>query len=186
MTTVEKNRMEAFSDGVLAIIITIMVLELGLPSGDGFENLLELQHIIRSYVLSFMFVAIYWVNHHLILHDVERVNVKILWCNIAWLLVMSFTPFGTAWVGAYPSSWLPETLYFAGMFLAAVTFHLMYYLIACETGKKDEFKLGPRNIISLVTYFLATVIGWACPIVTYIVVAIVTCWWIIPEKKTAQ
>ena len=88
----EKNRLEAFSDGVIAIIITIMVLELKLPEGDGIGDLLKIGPTLIAYLLSFMFVAIYWVNHHLIFHDAERINVKILWCNIAWLFVMSFIP----------------------------------------------------------------------------------------------
>ena len=108
--------MEAFSDGVLAIIITIMILELKMPGGSGVEDLLALGPTILAYVLSFFFIAIYWVNHHLILHDVTNVNRKILWCNIGWLFVMSFIPFGTAWVGSYPDSWTPVTLYFADMF----------------------------------------------------------------------
>ena len=92
----EKNRLEAFSDGVLAIIITIMILELKQPTGDSLKDLFELAPVIMAYALSFMFIAIYWVNHHLIFHSAERINVRILWCNIAWLFVMSFIPFGTA------------------------------------------------------------------------------------------
>ena len=179
----DKGRLEAFSDGVLAIIITIMVLALGTPAGDGFEDLLELWPITLSYLISFLFVAIYWVNHHRIFNDAGLVNTPILWCNMAWLLVMSFIPFATSWVGSYPTSWLPVTLYFADMLLAAITFHLMYYLIECEAGKKQEFRLSPRNIISLATYALATALGWLCPIVAYVIVAAVTCWWMVPEKK---
>ena len=93
----EKNRLEAFSDGVLAIIITIMILELSQPAGDKLKDLLELGPTILAYILSFLFIAIYWVNHHLIFHGAERINVKILWCNIAWLFVMSFIPFATAY-----------------------------------------------------------------------------------------
>lgn len=94
----EKNRLEAFSDGVLAIIITIMILELSQPAGDKLKDLLALGPTLIAYILSFLFIAIYWVNHHMIFHGVERINVKILWCNIAWLFVMSFIPFATAWV----------------------------------------------------------------------------------------
>ncbi len=181
----EKNRLEAFSDGVLAIIITIMVLELSRPAGDGLSDLLELAPTICSYVLSFAFVAIYWVNHHLILHDAETVNIGILWCNMVWLLVMSFIPFCTSWVGTYPMSWTPVSLYFADMAAAAITFHLMHYLIACEAGQRETFHLSMRSDISLVVYVLAAMIGGACPIVAYIAVAIVTCWWIFPEKRSA-
>lgn len=176
----ERNRLEAFSDGVLAIVITIMVLELGLPAGDGVADLLELGPTLVAYLLSFLFVAIYWVNHHLILLKAERINVKILWCNIAWLFVMSFCPFGTAWVGSYPTSWAPVTFYFAGMALASITFHIMYWLIAHENG--DEFKLSVRSIVSLVVYIAAAVFGWLCPVAGLVAVALVSCWWIVPER----
>lgn len=182
----EKNRLEAFSDGVLAIIITIMVLELKQPAGDSVEDLLELAPTILSYLLSFAFVAIYWINHHMILHDAETVNVGILWCNIVWLLVMSFIPFTTAWVGAHPMSWAPVSLYFLDMWLAAVTFHLMYYLIVCEAGVRNEFNLSLRSDISLLAYLMAAVLGGFCPPVAYAVVALVTCWWIIPEKTISE
>ena len=145
----EKNRLEAFSDGVLAIIITIMILELKQPVSDGMKDLLALAPTLLAYLLSFMFIAIYWVNHHLIFHNAERINVKILWCNIAWLFVMSFIPFATAWVGSYPTSWAPMSVYFLDMTLACFTFHLMYYLIIRENGEK--FRLGLRNIVSIIT-----------------------------------
>ena len=179
----EKNRLEAFSDGVLAIIITIMILELDLPKGDSVSDLLKLTPVLLAYLLSFVFLAIYWVNHHLIFQKTECINVKILWCNIAWLFAMSFIPFATAWVGIYPLSRIPLSLYFADMSLASITFHLMYYLIICESGDKKAFKLSIRSIISLITYFAAALLGGFCPIAAYIVVAVVSCWWIVPEKE---
>ena len=178
----EKNRLEAFSDGVLAIIITIMVLELRQPEGGALADLMALKPILLSYTLSFVFIAIYWINHHIIFQKADTINVKILWCNIAWLFTMSFIPFATAWSGTYPTEWAPLSLYFADMSLASITFHQMYYLIACEGGRKNEFRLNARNIISLVTYFLAAVIGGFFPLLAYIAVAIVTCWWIVPAK----
>lgn len=177
----EKNRLEAFSDGVLAIIITIMILELKQPEGDGLSDFLALAPTLLAYLLSFVFVAIYWVNHHLIFHQAERINVKILWCNIAWLFAMSFIPFGTAWVGSYPTSWAPLAIYFADMSLACITFHLMCWLISHENDVK--FRLGVRNIVSLITYAGAAMFGGFCPSAAFIIVAAVSCWWIIPEKK---
>ena len=176
----EKNRLEAFSDGVLAIIITIMILELKLPESDGLSDFLALWPILLAYLLSFAFIAIYWVNHHLIFHDTAKINLGILWCNIAWLFVMSFIPFATAWVGLHPTSWAPLAIYFADMSLASITFHLMYYLIIKQNGQK--FTLGLRSIISLITYFLAACLGGFCPVAAFIIVAAVSCWWIFPEK----
>ena len=177
----EKNRLEAFSDGVLAIIITIMVLELQLPSGDSWHDIGALWPILLAYLISFLFLAIYWVNHHLIFQMAKTINVKILWCNIAWLFVLSFIPFATAWVGLYPRSYVPLCLYFADMFLASVAFHLMVYLITKEKGEK--LVLGVKSYISLGTYFLAAVLGGFCPSVAFVAVAAVSCWWIFPEKK---
>ena len=145
----EKNRLEAFSDGVIAIIITIMVLELKQPVGDRLKDLSALIPTLLAYFLSFMFIAIYWVNHHLMFQRANKINLKILWCNIIWMFVMSFIPFTTAWVGTYPTSWAPLAIYFLDMTLASITFHLMYYLIIKENGEK--FYLTPRGIISLLT-----------------------------------
>lgn len=176
----EKNRLEAFSDGVLAIIITIMILELKLPPGDGWIDFWALWPTLVAYLISFLFIAIYWVNHHLIFHDARTINLGILWCNIAWLFAMSFIPFATAWVGSFPSSPAPLAVYFADMSLACVTFHLMYYGIRRANGK--PFRLSARNVISLATYFLAACLGWLCPVAAYAIVSAVSCWWIIPEK----
>ncbi|MBQ1554122.1 MAG: DUF1211 domain-containing protein [Clostridia bacterium] len=126
-----------------------MILELKQPASDGMKDLLALTPTLLAYLLSFVFIAIYWVNHHLIFHNAERINVKILWCNIAWMFVMSFIPFATAWVGSYPTSWAPMSIYFLDMTLACFTFHLMYYLIIRENGEK--FRLGLRNIVSIIT-----------------------------------
>ena len=145
----EKNRLEAFSDGVLAIIITIMILELKQPVGDKIRDLAALAPTLLAYLLSYLFIAIYWVNHHLIFQKAKGINIKILWCNIAWLFTMSFIPFATAWVGSYPKSWVPLSLYFADMFLASVTFHLMYAWILRESGGQ-KLRLGPRSVASLV------------------------------------
>ena len=179
----ETNRLEAFSDGVLAIIITIMILELKLPEGDGIKDILALAPTLLAYLLSFVFIAIYWINHHQTFHDTEQVNVKILWCNIAWLFTMSFIPFATAWVGNYPTSWVPLSVYFADMALASITFHIMYYLIYKESGSKEKFRLDARSIISLITYTAAAGLGGFCPIAAFIIVAAVSLWWIVPAKK---
>ena len=158
-----------------------MILELKQPVSDSMQDLLALGPTLLAYLLSFLFIAIYWVNHHLIFQKAEKINVGILWCNIAWLFVMSFIPFATAWVGTYPMSWAPLFVYFADMSLASIAFHLMAWLIARENG--EAFKLSTRNIVSLITYFAAAMLGGLCPIAAYIVVALVTCWWIIPEKN---
>lgn len=179
----EKSRLEAFSDGVLAIIITIMILELKQPASDALKDFLKLTPTLLAYLLSYVFIAIYWVNHHQIFHDAEQVNVKILWCNIAWLFTMSFIPFGTAWVGTYPKSFAPLCIYFADMAFACIMFHIMCYLIFKEHNSGQKFRLGPRNIISLITYISAALLGGFCPIAAFIIVTAVSLWWIVPQKK---
>ena len=119
-------------------------------------------------------------------HQVQQVNYPILWCNIAWLFVMSFIPFATAWIGTHPTSFAPVCLYFADLLLACLSFHLMAYLIARGNGTAKQFKLSPRNIVSIITYTLAAVFGGFCPVAAYIVVALVTCWWIFPEKQKEE
>ena len=176
-----KNRLEAFSDGVLAIIITIMVLELTLPAGGGIKDFGAILPQILTYVLSFFFVAIYWVNHHMVFTISGTVNLKILWTNIIWLFVISLIPFTTAWVGKYPTSWAPLSVYFADMALACITFHIMYAFILQEKGEKVRFDI--RNIASLVVYTLAAGLGGFCPIAAFILVAIVSLWWVIPIRK---
>ena len=177
-----KNRLEAFSDGGLAIIITIMVLELGQPKGDKLSDLAQLFPTLLGYLLSFFFIAIYWINHHNTLHNVEKVNYKILWCNIIWLFIMSFIPFATVWVGSHPTSFLPISFYFGDMAFASIAFHFMYYFILEENGEKKNFKLDLRSILSLITYSLAAMLGGFCPLVAYIVVALVSLWWAFPTK----
>lgn len=179
-----KNRLEAFSDGVLAIIITIMVLEFALPAGDTFRDFWTLAPLLRSYAISYLFIATYWVNHHLTFQHIDRVNTKILWCNIVWLFVMSFIPFVTAWAGKYPSSWAPLVIYFADMLLASITFHVMYYFIAKEHGEK--FRLDARSIASLAVYSLATGLCGFCPVAAFVAVTLINVWWIIPYKKRAK
>ena len=180
----EKNRLEAFSDGVLAIIITIMILELRQPAGDSLKDLLALGPTLLAYLLSFLFISIYWINHHHIFRIAEQINVKILWCNIAWLFFMSFIPFATAWIGTYPASRVPIGLYFADMFLASVSFLLMYGLILRERGERFEWTL--RGALSPVIYFLAAALGPMCPVAAYIAVAAVSFWWIFPERARGK
>lgn len=168
---------------MLAIVITIMVLELKQPVGDSFKDLLQIWPTLMAYILSFMFVATYWVNHHLLFQKVECINLKILWCNIAWLFVMLLIPFTTSWVGSHPTGKAPLSIYFADMALAAITFHLMYFLIAKERDQKLTFRVGFRNYASLAAYILVAVLSAFFPIAAYIIVGAITIWWIFPQRK---
>ena len=160
-----------------------MVLELKEPAGERFADLIQIWPTLLAYILSFLFVATFWVNHHMLFQNVERINLKVLWCNIAWLFVMSLIPFTTAWVGSHPTSQIPLMFYFGDMALAAITFHLMYYLLAKEQGQEMAYRQSARNYVSLAAYVLVTVLAGFCPIAAYIIVAVVTILWIIPQKK---
>jgi len=119
------GRLEAFSDGVLAILITIMVLELKLPHGSDLEALREMGPVLCAYVLSFIFIGIYWNNHHHMLHTVEQVSGGILWANLHLLFWLSLVPFGTDWMGEHPRAPLPTALYGVVLFACGVAYLIL-------------------------------------------------------------
>ena len=130
----EKNRLEAFSDGVLAIIITIMVLELKVPHGSDWAAIEPLLPVFLSYVLSFIYLGIYWNNHHHLLKAAHHVNGRILWANLHLLFWLSLFPFATAWMGENHFSPLPSALYGAVLLLAAIAYYILQTLIVAEAG----------------------------------------------------
>src|SRR6478609_7294843 len=130
-----KTRLEAFSDGVLAIIITIMVLEIKVPHGADFESLFKLFPVFLSYVLSFIYIGIYWNNHHHMLHSMNRVNGKILWANLHLLFWLSLIPFATGWMGDNYSAPLPAALYGVALLMPAIAYYLLQTLIIGLHGR---------------------------------------------------
>ena len=129
-----KSRLEAFSDGVLAIIITIMVLELKVPHGESLADLAPLLPVFLSYVLSFVYIGIYWNNHHHMLHAASRVNGAILWANQLLLFWLSLVPFVTAWMGENHFAPVPVALYGVVLFLAAVSYTILARALAAHHG----------------------------------------------------
>ena len=140
-----KARLEAFSDGVLAIIITIMVLELKVPHEPTLHALLELTPIFISYVLSFFFVAVYWANHHHLFQAVKTVNTKIIWANMGLLLILSLVPFCTAWVGESGFEKLPMALYCVNVLVAAFASWLLQIAIGSTPGHSEELIKSLKN-----------------------------------------
>jgi uncharacterized membrane protein len=130
-----KNRLEAFSDGVLAIIITIMVLEFKVPNDTTFEALLPLFHKFLSYVLSFIYVGIYWNNHHHMMHTVKYVNGNILWANLHLLFWLSLIPFATAWIGEHHFAPFPMMLYGMILLMNAIAYFILQTFILKHHGK---------------------------------------------------
>src|SRR5512144_881438 len=135
-----KGRMEAFSDGVIAILITIMVLELKAPHGTDASALLPLVPALLTYALSFAYLGIYWNNHHHMLHMVDRVNGKILWANLHLLFWLSLIPFATGWMGENHYAALPTALYGAVLLLAAIAYLVLQQLIIASQGPDSILK----------------------------------------------
>src|SRR5216110_3089810 len=134
----EKGRLEAFSDGVIAILITVMVLELRVPQGIDWEALRPILPTLLSYVLSFIFLGIYWNNHHHMLQTVHRVNGKILWANLHLLFWLSLVPFVTNWTGQYNFAALPTALYGGVLIMAAVAYTILQGCIIRLEGAESK------------------------------------------------
>src|SRR5499426_3327372 len=124
-----KGRLEAFSDGVIAIIITIMVLEMKVPHGESLESLLPLVPIFLSYVLSFVYVGIYWNNHHHMLHACRKISGSVLWANLHLLFWLSLFPFATGWMGENHFSSIPSALYGVVLLMAAIAYWVLQQTI---------------------------------------------------------
>lgn len=180
----DKSRLESFSDSVLATLLTVMILQVGIPLGDEVSDFLSFSPIFMGYLTSFLFIAIYWVNHHLLFQFVRQVNVKILWCNIAWIFMMSFIPFATAWMGSYLDSPLPLVFYFADLLLIFLVFHLMIFLVSRENG--EPFRPQLRSIVSLIVHIVTVAIAAFVPYVPFTLMIVLGIWWIIPQKMLAE
>src|SRR5262245_20309131 len=182
-----KTRLEAFSDGVLAIIITIMVLELKIPHGTDWADLKPLLPVFLSYVLSFIYLGIYWNNHHHLLQATRRVNGKILWANLHLLFWLSLVPFATGWMGENHFAPLPTALYGVMLLCAALAYELLQYLIikhhgsdhvlASAVGRDRKGKMSLAFYLAAIP--LAFVNQWIAGML-YIVVAAI---WLIPDKR---
>ena len=181
------DRMAAFSDGVLAIVITIMVLELGIPQGTDLAALKSLLPVLLSYVLSFIYVGIYWNNHHHLLHAVERVNGTVLWANMHLLFWLTLVPFATAWMGENHFAAVPTALYGTVLLFAAIAFYILAHRLIALHGSESTLAraIGSdfKNRISVVIYAAAIPLAFVRPWIAdalYVGVAII---WLIPDRR---
>jgi len=183
-----KTRLEAFSDGVIAIIITIMVLELKVPHGSDWESLLPLLPVFLSYVLSFVYLGIYWNNHHHMLHTVQRVSGGILWANLHLLFWLSLVPFVTGWMGENHFAALPTALYGVVLLMAAVAYWILQNIIIAASGGKESLlakAIGHdrKGKVSPLLYAIAIPAAfwnqWLSDAV-YVLVAII---WLVPDQR---
>ncbi len=182
-----KGRLEAFSDGVLAIVITIMVLEMKVPHGDSLDALKPLLPIWISYILSFVNVGIYWHNHHHMLHAAKHVNGKILWANTHLLFWLSMFPFVTGWMGENHFSQWPVILYGAVSFMAGLAYYLLALALCSVHGKESAVVqtvlADKKGVTSILIYLAGIGLSFINPwlgFATYIIVAIM---WFIPDKR---
>jgi uncharacterized membrane protein len=183
----EKDRLAAFSDGVIAVIITIMVLDLKTPHETSLAALGEALPTFTSYVLSFLYVAIYWNNHHHFFHLVKRVNGALLWANLHLLFWLSLVPFATSWLGENHDAAWPTALYGTVLLFTAIAWYIMQRIIirAQGPGSALEKALG-RDIkgkISPLLYLAGIVLAFFAPLLSEAIYALVALMWIIPDRR---
>ena len=196
-----KNRLEAFSDGVIAIIITIMVLELRPPEGTHLADLQKLVPKFLAYVLSYVYLGIYWNNHHHLMHVVERVDGAIMWANLHLLFWLSVVPFTTAWVGEAAAhgvehtSAQPAMLYGFSLLMAAIGYQIIVRCIIAEKwrhsgGKKSKLRdlLGSdtKGLISIAIYVTGSALAYLDPRLAYVAFGTVAIIWLIPDRRIAN
>ncbi len=182
-----KNRLEAFSDGVLAIVITIMVLEIKVPHGDQLSDLEKLIPVFGSYVLSFIYLGIYWNNHHHMMHAIKQVNGNILWANLHLLFWLSLVPFTTGWMGENHFSNIPMALYGGVLFMSAIAFMILQKTILANEGKDSLLGKAVKNNmqekISVACYLLAIVLSFYYTWVAGALYILVALMWLIPDRR---
>ena len=182
-----RGRLEAFSDGVIAIIITIMVLQLVPPAGSRLEDLVPLLPKFLSYVLSFAVLGIYWNNHHHLLQAAKTVSGRVLWANMLLLFWLSLVPFGTAWIGDTRFASGPIALYGVILILAAVSYYFLVRALIAAPGQSDTIAAAlagdVKGRVSPLMYLLAIILSPIAPVVSFGVYVLVAAIWIVPDPR---
>jgi TMEM175 potassium channel family protein len=182
-----QRRLEAFSDGVIAIIITIMVLEMKVPQGDRWQELLPLAPKFLSYALSFVFVGIYWNNHHHMLHTCTAVTGAMLWANLHLLFWLSLLPFATGWMGENHFTAAPTALYGVVLLMAAIAYVMLQQTIIRAQGRGSILKkaIGPdwKGKLSLVLYVVAIIATLRSASLAQAILVSVALMWLIPDRR---
>ncbi|MBS0297243.1 MAG: DUF1211 domain-containing protein [Proteobacteria bacterium] len=182
-----KERMEMFSDGVIAILITVMVLELKAPAGEALKDLTAVGPTFLSYVLSFVYLAIYWNNHHHMLRVARTITGGIMWANTHLLFWLSLIPFTTSWMGEHPTAAAPTAVYGANLILCGCAYSILATLLARHEGRESPLTraLGRdlKGKLSLVAYAIGIAAAWVQPLVSIAVYAGVACTWLVPDRR---
>lgn len=184
----KKTRLEAFSDGVIAIIITIMVLELNVPHGTDWEAIKPLLPVLGSYLMSFVYIAIYWGNHHHLLHTVHHVNGKIMWANAHLLFWLSLVPFTTAWMGENNFAPITVATYSALFLICGGAFNILQISITDQQQNNPALvealeKTGKKGLISFALYAAAIPLAFLHAGISGFILVAVAVMWIIPDKN---
>ena len=181
------NRLEAFSDGVIAIIITIMVLEMKVPQGTDWAALKPLLPVFLSYVLSFAYIGIYWNNHHHLLHATRRVNGSIMWANLHLLFWQSLIPFVTRWMGENHSAALPAALYGVVLLMAAIAYLILQCAIVADQGRDSALAAAIgrdfKGKLSLACYVIAIGLAFVNQWMADALYVFVAVMWLIPDRR---
>ena len=182
-----RGRLEAFSDGVLAIIITIMVLELKVPHGAGLDVLAPLLPVFLSYVMSFVYVGIYWSNHHHLLHAVRQVNGSVLWANLHLLFWLSLIPFVTGWMGENHFAAWPVALYGVVLLFAAIAYYILARVLVAHHGRDSAIALALgkdfKGKVSVACYAVAIPLAFLNSWLACALYAAVAVMWLIPDRR---
>jgi uncharacterized membrane protein len=182
-----KGRLEAFSDGVIAIIITIMVLELRVPQGDSMEELTPLLPVFLSYVLSFIYVGIYWNNHHHLLHACTAVTGAMLWANLHLLFWLSLLPFATGWMGENHFAAAPTALYGVVLLMAAIAYYVLQQTIISAQGIDSILKKAVgrdwKAKVSLVLCLAGIIVALCSPRIADATFVFPALLWLIPDRR---
>ena len=182
-----KGRLEAFSDGVIAIIITVMVLEMKVPTGDELNSLKPVFPVFLSYILSFVNIALYWNNHHHMMFIVQHVNGKVLWANTHLLFWLSLIPFTTAWMGENHFTTWPVALYGIVLMMAGIAYYILAHTLLQLHGKNSTLAkaLGKdhKGIISVIIYIIAVPLAFLNSWISLTMYAMVSAMWLIPDRR---
>ena len=183
----EKNRLEAFSDGVLAIIITIMVLEMKVPHGSDLAALKPVLPVFVSYIVSFVYVGIYWNNHHHLLKAVRKVNGAMMWANLHLLFWLSLFPFVTGWAGENQFTTAPTVLYGAVLLLAGIAYKILQTIIVAAEGCESKLAAAIgrdfKGTLSPILYALGIAVSFFLPWLAGCIYVLVALLWLIPDRR---
>jgi len=179
--------MEAFSDGVIAILITIMVLELRIPEGADWDSVQPIVPVFLTYVLSFVFLGIYWSNHHHLLHMADRITGGVMWANLHLLFWLSLTPFATGWMGRNHFAPLPTAMYGVVQLLSAVSYTILVRMIIAAQGPSSRLKAAigsdAKGYLSLAMYAAAIPLAFVNRWIAYALYVAVVLMWLVPDRR---